>query len=347
MKQRKTIIVAVGGNFLSNGKSSMDEQLQQAFKAALLVKELLARELNVVIVHGNGPQVGASYLQQLEGHMKGIPVMSLGMCNALTQGQIGTMLELAIRNTVGSSIPDFKIVPLVSQVEVRADDPAFSEPAKPIGCFYLEEELDAIQKDFPHWVMKEDSGRGYRRVVPSPTPVNVLNSDAIPALFGAGFRVVINGGGGGIPVVRDALGKFNPIDAVIDKDWTSCLIGLQIKADHMIIITGGPYACLGFNQLTPGEVAEIGRLSAESAEAAKNYIAQLGKIIPLFNLTTEQANEYLQQGEFAAGSMAPKIAASIRFVTETGGSAFVTDAENAIAALDGGEHQKKGTRIYC
>ena len=315
MSGRKTAVVAIGGNFLSDGRSSTDEQMQRAFKAAELIKILVNRNFNVVVVHGNGPQVGMAYLRQLEGQKVDIPPLNLALCNALTQAVIGTLLELAIINTINRELPDINVLTLVSQVEVRRDDPAFKNPTKPIGPFLSKSEAREMKKKFPHWTFIEDSGRGYRRVVASPIPIKVFSSSSISDTFKTA-NVVIAGGGGGIPVVRNPQNNtFELVDSVIDKDRTAYLIAKAIKASHFFLLTNVPHVSINFR--TPKEKG-------------------------LFDLTVKQAKQYLAEGQFPAGSMGPKIEAAVHFAENTGGTAIITSADNILNALE----EKEGTRIH-
>jgi carbamate kinase len=315
MKKKQSAVVAIGGNFLSDGKSPTDEQMKRAYKAAQLIKTLVDRDFNVVVVHGNGPQVGMTYLRQLEGKKAGIPPLNLALCNALTQAEIGTLLELAIINTINCDKPNFNVLTLISQVEVKGDDPAFQNPTKPIGPFLTKEEAEEMKKAFPQWTIIEDSGRGYRRVVPSPVPINVFSTSSISETFNTA-NVVIAGGGGGIPVVRNQeTNTFELVDSVIDKDRTAYLIAKAIKASHFFLLTGVPHVSINFG--TPQETN-------------------------LFDVTVADAKKYMAEGQFPAGSMGPKIEAAINFAEGTGGTAIITDAEGIAAALE----EKEGTRIH-
>lgn len=315
MQNKQTAVVAIGGNFLSDGKSDTLEQMKRAYKAAELIKILVNKDFNVVVVHGNGPQVGMTYLRQLEGQKTGIPPLNLALCNALTQAEIGTLLELAIINTINRERPGFDVLTLVSQVEVKGDDPAFQNPTKPIGPFLTKEEAERMKELFPQWTIIEDSGRGYRRVVPSPVPINVFSSTSIADTFKTA-NVIIAGGGGGIPVVRNPEDDtFELVDSVIDKDRTAFLIAQEIKATHFFLLTGVPHVSINFG--TPDEKA-------------------------LYGVNVADAKNYLAQGQFPAGSMGPKIEAAINFAEATGGTAIITDAEYIADALD----EKEGTRIH-
>lgn len=313
-QQKKTAIVAIGGNFLSDGRSSMQEQMERAYKAAELIKVFVDNNFKVVVVHGNGPQVGMTYLRQLSGQKEGIPPLNLAMCNALTQAEIGTMLELAIINTINKFYPDFNVVTLISQVEVRGDDPAFQKPTKPIGPFFSKEDADEMMKVFPDWTMVEDSGRGYRRVVPSPAPLKVFSSTSIAETFKSA-DVVIAGGGGGIPVVRNPLDNtFNLVDSVIDKDRTAFLIAEAVGATHFVLLTNVPHVSIHFGK--PNQQA-------------------------LHDITVAEARQYMKEGHFPPGSMGPKIEAAIHYAEKTGGTAIITSADVIAETLK----EKDGTRI--
>jgi carbamate kinase len=237
------------------------------------------------------------------------------LCNALTQAEIGTMLELAIINTINSDRPNFNVLTLVSQVEVNADDPAFQNPTKPIGPFMSENEAAEMKKKFPQWTIIEDSGRGYRRVVPSPVPIKVFSSTSIPDTFKTA-NVVIAGGGGGIPVVRHpGANTFELVDSVIDKDRTAYLIAHQINASHFFLLTGVPHVSIDYGKPTEK---------------------------PLFDVTVKAAKKYLAGGQFPAGSMGPKIEAAVNFAETTRGTAIITNADHIADALE----EKEGTRIH-
>lgn len=314
MQEKKTIVVAIGGNFLSDGRSSIMAQMDKAVKAAQLIKVMVKRGFNVVVVHGNGPQVGLAYLRQLSGAKENIPPMNLALCDAVTQAEIGTMLELAIINEINHEMANFEVLTIVSQVEVNDQDPAFQNPSKPIGPFYTEDEIDALRIKFPDWSFIEDSGRGYRRVVPSPLPIKMFAGSSIQDAFKTA-HVIIAGGGGGVPVVRKPDNTFALVDAVIDKDRTALLAALEVKASHFFLLTGVDHVCINF-----------GKPDQKS----------------LFDLKVEEAQRYLDEGQFPPGSMGPKIEAAINFARETGGTAIITDADNVSGALDGDE----GTRIH-
>lgn len=311
---RQVAVIAIGGNALSDGRSTIEEQMTRAYQAAQLVKDLVLRDFHIVVVHGNGPQVGMAYLRQLAGMKENIPPMDLALCDAMTQAEIGTMLELAIINTINREKPNLEVLTIVSQVEVAADDPAFGKPTKPVGPFYTAAEAEQIRRRFTDWTMIEDSGRGYRRVVPSPKPLKVFATKTIPDAFRTA-NVVIAGGGGGIPVVRRSDNTFEMVDAVIDKDRTSCLVALGIQASHFFLLTGVPSVAIHF-----------GKPEQRS----------------LHDVSLEEARRYLAEGHFPPGSMGPKIEAAIEFAAATHGTAIITNSENITRAIDGQE----GTRIH-
>lgn len=314
MENNKIAVVAIGGNFLSDGNSTMEEQSKKAYRAAELVEILVKEDFKVIIVHGNGPQVGMTYLRQLSGNKNNIPPLNLALCNALTQAEIGTYLELAVINKLNNTNRDINVITLVSQVEVKADDPAFQNPTKPIGPFYDEETIKEIKKDFPDWTIIEDSGRGYRRVVPSPIPLNVFAAKSIKDVFKTA-QVVIAGGGGGIPVVRGEDNSFKPIDSVIDKDRTAFLIAKEVKASHFFLLTGVPHVSINFGKENQQELHKV---------------------------SVDKMKQYLTEGQFPPGSMGPKIEAAIDFTTSTGGNSIITDADYIKDALEG----KEGTIIH-
>jgi len=315
MLGKKIAVVAIGGNFLSDGKSPTHEQMKRAYKAAELVKVFVKKDFNVVVVHGNGPQVGMEYLRQLAGQKKDIPPLNLAMCNALTQAEIGTLLELAIINTINKEKPDFDVLTMVSQVEVKADDPAFQNPTKPIGPFLTKEEADEMKKLFPNWTIIEDSGRGYRRVVPSPVPIRVFSTRSFAEVFKTA-DVIIAGGGGGIPVVCNPQNQtYELVDSVIDKDRTAYLIGKEINASHFFLLTNVPHVSINFGK--PDQKA-------------------------LYDVSAAEMKKYQAEGQFPPGSMGPKVEAAIKYAENSSGTAVITDADHIADALE----EKEGTRIH-
>lgn len=314
MKNIKSAVVAIGGNFLSDGKSGLKEQMEKATQAAKLIEIIIQKNYKVVVVHGNGPQVGMTYLRQLSGEKENIPPLNLALCDAVSQAEIGTMLELAIINALNKKVKNFNVLTIVSQVEVLKDDPAFLNPTKPIGPFYTQNELSSIKNKFTDWIFIEDSGRGYRRVVPSPRPVKVFSASSINNAFNTA-DVIIAGGGGGIPVVRNKDNTFDLVDGVIDKDRTAALIAGEIKADLFFLLTGISNVKINFNQPNEKE---------------------------LFDITVDEAEKYLNEGHFPAGSMGPKVESAIDFCRKSRGTCVITNADNVKQAFD----EKVGTQIH-
>jgi carbamate kinase len=304
---RATAVVAIGGNSLAraNERGTFEEQQHHARETCRGIAAILRQGYRVVLTHGNGPQVGEALLRS-ELARDVLPTQHLDVCDAETEGSIGYLLQQTLDNTLHDSGIPQKVVSIITQVIVDEKDPAFQKPDKPIGPFYRKEEAVQRQERLG-WKMVEDSGRGWRRVVASPHPQRIYELDAIRACLGAGF-VVIAAGGGGIPVVRRA-GQLQGSEAVIDKDRCSALLATDLRAELLVFSTGVTHACLHFGK-----------------ENEK----------PLFRVSWEDASEYLKQGEFAAGSMKPKIEAALRFLEAGGKRVIVTAPEFMAAAIKGG-----------
>lgn len=274
---------------------------------------MLASDYNVVLTHGNGPQVGLDLRRSEIAHEReGLPLTPLANCVADTQGGIGFLIQQALNNRLAQR-GEQKAVTVVTQVEVDKNDPGFTHPTKPIGAFFSEAQRDDLQLAHPEWRFVEDAGRGYRRVVASPQPKRIVEAGAIKALTRQGF-VVIGAGGGGIPVVRGEQGEYHSIDAVIDKDLSTALLAREIRADILVITTGVERVCIHFGQ--PNQQA-------------------LGTT-PLSEMT-----RYMQEGHFPPGSMLPKIVASLAFLQHGGKRVIITTPERLAAALRG----ETGTHI--
>ena len=301
----KKILVALGGNALGNTPSEQKEAVKITASAiAGLVKE----DYKVIICHGNGPQVGMINLAMSAGAEVNdkIPFMPFPECGAMSQGYIGYHLQNALENEFIKEIIENPVVSLVSQVMVDENDPAFSNPTKPIGDFYSESEAKALEEE-KGFVMKEDAGRGYRRVVASPKPVDIVEKRAITTLSDAGC-VVIAAGGGGIPVIRQN-DEYVGVDAVIDKDFSSAKLAELVDCDVLVILTAVEKVAINFGK--------------ENQE-------------DLDSLTVEEAEKYIAEGQFAKGSMLPKVEAALEFVTsKQGREAVITSLENAKDALNG------------
>lgn len=310
---RPIAVVAFGGNALLRPEDpgTTAQQLARAREAVRRLLPILARGYELVVVHGNGPQVG-NVLIQSELAADRIPPASLDFCVAQTQGSLGFLLELAFANELPPAGFRKQVVTLVTQVEVDAADPAFLAPTKPIGPFFSAERARELE-EARDWRMVEDAGRGWRKVVASPRPRSVRGVDIAATLINRGF-IVIAAGGGGIPVVMPAEGDVRGVEAVIDKDYAASMLAASLSADLFIILTGVDRVCRDFG--TPAQQ-------------------------PLPVLAVDEARRLLAEGQFPPGSMGPKIDAAIRFVESGGKEVLITSAESLSGALEG----KTGTII--
>jgi len=306
------VLVAVGGNALirAGQKGTAQEQFENAVETAAAVVRLIKAGYRVVLTHGNGPQVGAM-LTRSEYAAAHSYRMPLDVCVAATQGEIGYVLQYAMWQMLQQAGLRTPVVSLVTQVLVDKQDPAFSRPTKPIGPFYTRDVAERY-RDLFEWTIVEDSSRGYRRVVPSPEPMEIIELEAIRACVERGL-VVIAGGGGGVPVFNDHdLSKG--VEAVIDKDHTSAILASQLGADVFAIATDMEYVCLDYRKPTQR---------------------------PLKQLTTAEARGYLADGQFPSGSMGPKVSAAIVYIERGGRQAVITDHQHLVDAVSG----QGGTRI--
>jgi carbamate kinase len=308
----RTVVVALGGNAITaeDQSGTYAEMLVNCERMAKAVGELVEAGWRVVVTHGNGPQVGNLSLQQGAAEPM-VPAQPLSSLVAMTQGWLGGLIELALRNAGSEHMPP--VVSVVTHVVVDSRDPGFIRPTKPIGPFYDQTAAEA-RADELGWQMIEDSGRGYRRVVASPLPVSMLESDAIGALVGSGF-LVIAAGGGGIPIARSQ-GLLHGVDAVVDKDRAAAILAAQLKADALLLVTGVDSVLLDFGRPTQRPLSDVG---------------------------VTEIMRYHDEGQFPAGSMGPKIEAAIEYLGAHDGQAVVTSVERMVAALDGAEGA--GTRI--
>jgi carbamate kinase len=311
----RTAVVAIGGNALAaeDQRGTYEEQRANAQAMAVPICSLLDRGWRVVVVHGNGPQVGNLAIQQemARAEVPDMPLFSLG---AMTEGQLGSLLAIALYRVCGGKHP---IAAMLSHVVVDLDDPAFGRPTKPIGPFYSEAEALTLARA-RHWDVAADAGRGFRRVVPSPQPRGFVEVGAIRCLLDTG-HVVVTGGGGGIPVGRHQRG-WDGVDAVIDKDSAATELAHQLSAEALVMITGVEAVQLNFGKPTQQ------RLTWVDADLADQYDAQ---------------------GHFPAGSMGPKVRAAVRFVRHGGRVAVITSPRLAVASLestDPSDHHL-GTRV--
>jgi len=310
----KTAVVAIGGNSLIKDRmhQTVRDQYIAAGETCWHIAGMIRDGWDVVITHGNGPQVGF-ILRRSELAAQELHEIPLDVCGADTQGALGYALQQNLYNDFARLGMDKRAVTVVTQTEVAADDPAFRSPSKPIGS-YMDEAQAVRRRDGDGWSVVEDAGRGWRRVVASPAPKRIVEEGAIRSLLADGF-VVIAVGGGGIPVVADAEGNLSGIAAVIDKDLASSLLASRLKAELFVISTAVEKVALRFG--TPEQ----------------EWVD---------HLTLSQARAYLEEGtHFARGSMAPKIQAAISYVEATGGTAVITDPDNVERALTG----ETGSRI--
>ncbi|MEE9239201.1 MAG: carbamate kinase [Thermodesulfobacteriota bacterium] len=312
-KRTKGAVVAFGGNVLigQDGKGSYENQMKKAEMMCGNLIKLFKLGYRVVITHGNGPQVG-NFLMQQECLSKNIPPMPLDVCNAMTQGQIGYMIEQKLRGKFVENNIKKSVVTFITQVVVSQKDPAFSNPTKFIGPFFTKRESEKLRRK-AGWEMKEDSDRGYRRVVPSPMPIDIVEKDEIREMVRRDV-IVIASGGGGIPVFRDKNGKLKGTAAVIDKDFAAEMLASLISAEILLLIT-------------PVEQVSIFYGTSKQKD--------------LRNMSLDEAKRYLAEGHFPSGSMGPKIEASIKFLNSGGKRTIITSLE----ALDDAISNKRGTVI--
>ncbi len=313
MNTTKTIVIALGGNALldPNTNGSVSEQIRTIERSCATIAQIIARGYRVAITHGNGPQVGNLLIQQEEAKDI-VPPLPLDVCGAMTQGQLGYLIQQKLREALGQLGIARPVVTVVTQVEVDPNDPAFADPTKPIGPFYAERERLVLEQK--GYILKR-VGRGskpWRRVVASPEPKDIVEIESIKELIATG-SIVIACGGGGVPVVREG-GHWRGVEAVIDKDLASALLAEELEAEILLILTNVERVALHFG--TPQQVF-IDRMSVR------------------------EARRYLQEGHFPAGSMGPKVEAAIRFVESGGERAYITSLEKACEALEG----RAGTEV--
>lgn len=310
----KLAVVAFGGNALlrPEDRGTQEEQIARAKQAARWLAEIVRHGYKLIVVHGNGPQVGNILVQAEEASTK-IPPQSLDVCVAQTEGSIGFMLQQAIRNRLesiglGTLSTSGEVATILTEVEVDVNDPAFKRPTKPIGPFFTRYRAEALERDLG-WTMREDAGRGWRHVVPSPRPLRILNIKTVARMLESA-AVVVAAGGGGIPVVRGREGQWRGIEAVIDKDYASALLAADLNADLFVILTGVSKVSLDFGKPTQ---RTLDRMSIAEAE------------------------KHLAAGQFPAGSMGPKIESAIQFVRATKKQVLITDVDVLREALAGND----------
>jgi carbamate kinase len=308
------VLVSLGGNaILKHGqKGTAEEQALNVQNTAKHLAALLRRGERIAITHGNGPQVGNILLQN-EIAKETLPSMPLDVCGAESQGMIGYMLQRALRSELESGGPRVAVATIVSQTLVDEADPAFKNPTKPVGPFYTAEEARQLRES-KGWHMISDSGRGYRRVVPSPIPLDILEKETIIRLFDTG-TVVIGAGGGGVPVVREKDGKIRGVEAVLDKDRTAALLAKILGVETLLILTDVEKVFINY-----------GKPNQRSFD----------------KMTVQECKKYLAEGQFPSGSMGPKIESAVSFLSDsTGRRVVIASLEMAEEALK----RRAGTTI--
>jgi len=302
------VLVSLGGNaILKHGqRGTAEEQQANVQNTAKHLASLLRRGEKIAITHGNGPQVGNILLQN-EIAKETLPAMPLDVCGAESQGMIGYMFQRALRSELGSRGPNLPVITIVSQTLVDAEDPAFKNPTKPVGPFYTAKEAQQL-RETKGWHIISDSGRGYRRVVPSPTPLDIIEKETIIRLFETG-TVVIGVGGGGVPVIREENGELRGVEAVLDKDRTAALLAKILGVETLLILT---------------DVDKVFINYAKSDQRA------------LDKVTVQECRKYLAEGQFPSGSMGPKIESAVSFLQDSTGKRVV------IASLEMAEEALKG-----
>ncbi|TSA25747.1 carbamate kinase [bacterium] len=307
--KRKLVVIALGGNAIkqANEKGTAEEQFENVATTCDQLVKMNALGYKLIITHGNGPQAGNLLIQQEEGKQL-VPPQPLDVIGAMTQGQIGYMFQNILRNYFMNKGKNIPITTVVTQVLVDENDPDFDDPSKPVGPFYTKE--DALElKDTKGYVVKQVKPKGektWRRVVPSPEPQTIIEADCIRALVAA-RAIIIASGGGGVPVKKNPDGTFSGLEAVIDKDKAGNVLAQAVDADIFLILTDVQNACINYGK--PDEKA-------------------LGEI------TVAEAEKYLDEGHFLAGSMGPKMQAAIRFVKAGGDKAIITSLDHAVDALE-------------
>ena len=301
------IVIALGGNALGDNAEEQREKIREACPSLI---NLIAQGHEIIISHGNGPQVGMiNTAFDIACVRSGkVPHMDLMECAAMSQGYIGYHLQQGIQRELRIQKMPWHVATIVTQTLVDSEDPAFWNPTKPIGAFYTEEEVERAQRENPEFTFREDSGRGWRRVVPSPKPMDIVEKESILNLLDNEY-IVIACGGGGIPVVRDREGDLNGVPAVIDKDFASARLAEVVGADHLFILTAVDRVCLDYGLPTERALTEM---------------------------TAEEAERWCEEGQFAPGSMLPKVQAAVEFArARKGNKAVIASLEKAPLAMRG------------
>jgi carbamate kinase len=303
---RKTIVVALGGNAIieEGTEGTIAQQFANTRKSMTAIVDLIAEGHRVVLSHGNGPQAGI-HLIRSEAASNQVPPAPLGVIVADTQGSMGYMIAQSLANALHKAKIEKDVVTVITQVEVDPNDPQMQSPSKYVGPFYKAEQVDKLRER--GWLIKEDPGRGFRRVVPSPMPLDVIEKGTIKDLLDDG-KIVIAVGGGGVPVRRESDGTLEGVDAVIDKDRASALLANLIGADELLILTGVDKVAINFKK------------------PDQRY---------LDSMSLAECERYQAEGQFPKGSMGPKIEAACDFIRRGGSKVIITSMENAVAATRG------------
>ncbi|MGN0693557.1 MAG: carbamate kinase [Lentihominibacter sp.] len=301
------IVIALGGNALQSGKgaATAEAQLEVVKNTCERVAEISNMGYEIAVVHGNGPQVGRIVMAS-EAAREVTPAMPFDVCGAMSQGYIGYHIQQALTYALNKQNRDIPVVTVATQVIVDEQDPAFNNPTKPIGPFYSEEEAKALAEE-KGWTVKEDAGRGWRRVVASPKPREIVEIDAVKQLWDR--TIVITCGGGGIPVIEKMDGHLEGVAAVIDKDFAAELLAEKVEADMLIILTEVEKVAINFNKPDQQDLS---------------------------HMTLKEAAGYIEEGQFPAGSMLPKVEAAMKFVRMyPSKKAIITSLDKAVDALNG------------
>ncbi|WP_422404581.1 carbamate kinase [Mammaliicoccus sp. JADD-157] len=307
----KRVVLALGGNAILQPKqeATYDNQYNNVITATEKMIEIRKAGHEIVVTHGNGPQVG-NIIAQNEYAKDNVPALPIDVCSAESQGMIGYMMEMALKNHLNKDKINANVSTLLTMVEVDKDDKAFSNPSKPIGVFFDEDTAKSLEQN-KGFTMGEDAGRGYRRLVPSPEPLVIHGVEEIKSLLSK--SIIISLGGGGIPVYRNEEGNLEGVEAVIDKDRSGLKLSEQVEADVFMMLTDVPNVYINYGKENEKKLEQI---------------------------SVEEAEQYVSEGQFPAGSMLPKIEAAIEFA-KTGNEAIICSLGEAVDALEG----KAGTRI--
>jgi carbamate kinase len=308
MKKKRTIVVALGGNAISHQfeEGNIHQQFANTRQSLKGVVRYIAHDYNVLVSHGNGPQAGNALIRVEESrHL--VPIIPLGVIVADTEGGMGYMVEQCLQNKLKDRGIEREIATIITQVLVDPEDPSISNPTKYVGPIYSDDKVEEMRSR-PGWILKEDKGRGWRRVVPSPIPIGIVAKNVIRVLLDNNI-VVIAAGGGGIPVYIDKNnGWYEGIDAVIDKDLTSAVLARDVGAEELLIVTA------------------VEKVALNWGKSNQRYLDKI---------TLAEAIEYMNEGHFPSGNMGPKVQAAINFLEEGGERVMITSIENTVHAVEG------------